>query len=106
MLSAVNVGAVATPEALVDTTAVRPPFVPPVNVPLAPLDGAVKVTEAPDMPLPLASVTVTAKDVKAVFTATLCEPPLVIASFEAGPGVFVREKEALVETPVTDAVTE
>src|SRR5437016_1845621 len=43
---AVNTGAVATPEALVDPAAV---FVPvPANVPLAPVDGAVNVTVTPE----------------------------------------------------------
>jgi len=80
-------------------------LVPPVNVPLGPLDGAVNVTETPEMSLPLASVIVTANAPNAVFTATLCEPPPEIIIFEAGPGKFVNENAALVVTPVTEAFT-
>jgi hypothetical protein len=50
----VKTGAVATPLELVTAVTVRPLFVPPVNVPLAPLAGAVKVTVTPEIPwLPL-----------------------------------------------------
>jgi hypothetical protein len=76
------------------------------NVPLAPLPGAVKVIETPETPLPLPSVTLTAKAAKAVFTATLCEPPPEITIFDAGPGKLVSANVALVNTPVTEAVTE
>src|SRR5258708_4733496 len=53
MLLAVKTGAFATPCALV--TAV---FIPPANVPLAPLAGAVKATVTPLIGLPAASFTV------------------------------------------------
>lgn len=46
---AVKTGAVATPLEFVTAAAVSPPFVPPVNFPLAPLDGAVNVTVTPEM---------------------------------------------------------
>ena len=53
-----NVGEVATPlESVVAEAVVKLP----ANVPLAPLAGAVKVTVAPDMPLPAESCTVALK---------------------------------------------
>jgi hypothetical protein len=58
---AVNLGAVATPLAPVIPVAVRPPLVPPVNVPLAPVDGALNVTVTPLIGFPPLSVTVAAR---------------------------------------------
>jgi len=70
----VNADAVATPSVLVVTVSVA---VPPAKVPLAPLEGAVNVTDAPlngDVPF----ITVTDNGVaKAVPTVALCVfPPL------------------------------
>ena len=100
----VKVGAVATPLELVVTVAVGP-LPGAAKDPLAPLAGAVKVTETPETPLALLSVTVTASAAKAVFTATLCELPPAMMIFEAGPGKLVNEKAALAVTPVTAAFT-
>ena len=65
-LLAVNVGAVATPCEFVVAV------FSPANVPLAPLAGAVKVTDAPLTRKPLASFTVACSGAKAVLIATLC----------------------------------
>jgi len=63
-------GAEVTPSGLVGTTIVAVEF---LNVPLAPLLGAVKVTFTPDTRLPPASFTVTAKGlVNAVLIAADC----------------------------------
>jgi hypothetical protein len=105
---AVNVGAVATPLLLVVAVVV---FNPPVNVPLAPLAGAVNVTVTPLTGLLLASFTVAAMAVpKLVLTAALCEAPPVAVIVAAGPTrVFtVRVKLAvrmlLPDVPVTVTV--
>jgi len=91
----VNTGAVATPLALVDAVAVRPPFAPPVNTPLAPLDGAVKVTTTPLSRFPLPSFTVACRFVgKAVLIAMLCGVPAVAVMEAAAPARFVRAKLA------------
>jgi hypothetical protein len=90
---AVNVGAIATPLALVVTVAVAP-LPGAANVPLAPLDGAVKVTLAPLTRLPPLSLTVTCKAAKAVFMTTLCVAPLVAVIVAGGPTWFVRLKFA------------
>src|SRR5690242_21918958 len=77
---AVNVVDVATPLALL--TAV---FVP-VNVPLAPLGGAVNVTTTPLTGLFPASVTVATKGApNAVLIVALCPDPLVTLTLEAPP---------------------
>ena len=100
---AVNVGAIATPDAFVVAMAVR---APPVNVPLAPVLGAVNVTVTPLTGLPPASFTVACSAVaKAVLITALCGVPAV-AVIEAGaPAVLVKEKFAGVVTPATAAVT-
>ena len=58
MAFAVKVAAVATPLAFVDAVMTVPPLVPPVNVPLAPLDGEVNVTVTPLSRFPPPSFTV------------------------------------------------
>jgi hypothetical protein len=101
MLLAVKTAAVATPWALVVAV-----FTPPANVPLAPLDGAVKVTVTPLTALLDASLTVACSCVvKAVLMEALCGVPAVAATLAGAPGKFVSEKLADVATPVTDAVT-
>jgi hypothetical protein len=104
VLFAVNVGAVATPLALVVTVAVP---LPPANVPLAPFVAAVtvNVTETPLTPFPPLSATVACKEANAVLIATLCEPPLVAAMAAAAPALLVRENAAPVVTPLTVAFT-
>jgi hypothetical protein len=100
---AVNVGAVATPLPFVVAVAVVDP---PVNVPLAPLAGAVNVTVTPLSRLLFASLTVAASAVpKLVFTAALCEVPPVAVMLAGVPTVLVRVKLAGVATPDTVAVT-
>jgi hypothetical protein len=101
VLLAVNVAEVATPLAFVVAV-----FTPPANVPLAPLPGAVNVTNTPLTGLFPASVTVATKGApNAVLIAALCPDPLVTATLAAGPTLFVSEKLAGVATPDTDAVT-
>lgn len=86
---AVNAGEVATPEALVVAVAVVPP---PANVPLAPLLGAVKVTETPPTRLPPASLTVADKGKpKVVPICALWPLPPVAVTDAAAPAVFVIE---------------
>ena len=102
MLLAMTVGDVATPEPLVLTFAV----VEPANVPLAPEDGAVKVTVTPETGFPPESSTVAANGLaKFVFTFAFWPPPPVAAILAAGPGIFVSEKLAGVATPATVAAT-
>lgn len=97
-----NTGPVAMPLAFVVAVAASPPFVPPVNTPLAPLDGAVNVTTTPLSRFPLPSFTVACKFVgKAVLIAMLCGVPAE-AVIEAGaPARFVRAKLA---GPIAPAV--
>src|ERR1700722_10845236 len=92
---AVNAGAVATPLELVVTVIVVPPLVPPVKVPLAPLAGAVNVTEAPLTRFPPLSFTVACKAVgKAVVTGALCGVPAVAVIVAGGPARLVKENAA------------
>src|SRR6267154_1165710 len=102
MLLAVNMPEVATPLALV--TAV---FVPPANVPLAPVcAGAVNVTVTPETGLLLASFTVACRAVlNEVLIVAVCGVPVVAVMLAAGPAVLVRAKLATVATPDTDAAT-
>jgi hypothetical protein len=77
MLFAVKVGAVALPLLSLVTVTTFGVGDPPVNVPLAPLEGAVKVTNTPLMPKP-DSDTLTSKSVgNAVSTVVLCGVPAV-----------------------------
>jgi hypothetical protein len=85
---AVNVGAVAIPLVLVAAVAVVDP---PVKVPLAPDDGAVKVTVAPFTGLLATSLTLAWKAVaNAVPVAVLCGVPLVAVMLAGAPATFVR----------------
>jgi hypothetical protein len=77
-----------------------------LNFSLAPLDGAVNVTLAPDTTLPKLSVTVATKALpNAVFTGVLWPDPDVTVMLAAGPATFVSVKVAAVLTPFADAVT-
>lgn len=101
---AVKVGAVATPLAFVLAVTV---VNPPVNVPPAPLEGAVNVTVTFASRLPPASFTVAVSAVaNAAPIAALWGVPVVAAMLAAGPAMFVRLKLAEGLTPVTLAVTE
>jgi hypothetical protein len=94
----------ATPKVLVATVSVAEP---PANVPLAPLAGALNVTFTPETGFPLASFTVAAKGLlKALLTRALWPPPEAAVTLLGAPGVFVKEKEAGVDTPGTVALTE
>ena len=91
---AVNVGAVATPLALVPTLGDA------LNVPDAPLAGAANVTNTSVTPLPNASVTVAFSAVaNAVLICALCGVPAVAVMLAGGPGLFVRLKFAEMGTP-------
>jgi hypothetical protein len=101
VLLAVNVGAVATPWALLVAVVV---VNPPLKVPLAPLTGAANVTTAPLTRLLNASFTVTCSAANAVLTATLCGVPAVAVTPVTDPAWFVNAKLAV--TAFTLAVTE
>lgn len=100
---AVNAVAVATPLASVVAIVV---FVALANVPLAPLAGAVNVTVTPGTGLLLASLTVTASRVeKAVVTFADCGVvPALALICVAVPGLFVREKLAVVAEPAAATI--
>lgn len=97
---AVKTAELATPLALVVAV-----FTPPANVPLAPLEGAVKVTTTPLTGLPPPSVTVTCNAANGLLMATPCGVPAVAVMLAAAPAVFVSEKFAGLVTPATVAVT-
>jgi hypothetical protein len=99
-LFAVNVGAVATPEAFVVAVAL---VEPPANVPLAPDAGAANVTVTLGTPLLLASLTVATSGANGELICTDCGVPLVAVMEAAVPTVFVSEKVAL--RVLIDAVT-
>lgn len=78
---------VATPDAFVDAVAVA---LPPANVPLAPVEGAVKVTVAPDTPLPFVSFTVACSvAANAVLTVVVCGVPAVAVMLVGVPPAAV-----------------
>jgi hypothetical protein len=84
------------------------PVVTVVRMPsvLAPLDGAVNVTLAPDTALPKLSVTVATKALpNAVFTVVFWPEPDVTAIFAAAPATLVSVKLAAVLTPLAAAIT-
>jgi hypothetical protein len=94
--------AVATPLALVDTCSV---VTPPVNVPLAPVVGAVNVTGTPLNKFPPLSFTVACRlIVKGVLMAMLCGVPAVGVIEAGAPVRFVRTKLTAESVPAT-AVT-
>lgn len=98
---AVIAGALATPLAFVFTVVVVPPFVPPVNAPLAPLVGVVNVTATLFTGFPPLSFTVACKVAKAELMTTLCVAPPVAVTEAAGPVKFVRLKlTETVDAPV------
>jgi hypothetical protein len=78
---AVKVDEVATPLALVVSVSV---LVPPANVPLAPVAGPVKTTNAPLTGDPPMLTVATKGAAKAVLRAALCGVPLVAAIASAG----------------------
>ena len=101
---AVNRDEVASPFEPVMSVSVALPLV--AKVPLAPLEGAVKVTEAPLTGLPSTSVTVaTSGFVNWVLTFVLWPLPLVAVMFAGEPVMLVRLKLAGVVAPDVEAVT-
>jgi hypothetical protein len=77
-----------------------------LNFSLAPLDGAVNVTLAPDTALPKLSFTVATKALpNGVFTVVLWPDPEVTTMLAAAPATFVSLKVAAVLTPLAAAVT-
>lgn len=84
---------------------VVPLFVPPANVPLAPLEGDVNVTTTPLSKFPLPSFTVAARFVaKAAPITALCGVPAVAVTEAGAPARLVRLKLAG-PTPGAVAVT-
>jgi hypothetical protein len=76
------------------------------KIPLAPVDGAVNVTETPLTGLPLPSVTVATSGLaKTVPRTALCPPPLVAVIDAGDDAVLVRLKVAGDEAPLVDADT-
>ncbi|HVM76124.1 MAG TPA: hypothetical protein VMT75_10805 [Candidatus Saccharimonadales bacterium] len=98
---AVKTAEVATPLELVVAV-----LTPPAKVPLAPDDGAVKVTLTPLTGFEYWSVTVAPSGfVNAVLTMALCGVPLVAAMEFAGPAMLVMLKLAPDDNPGMTAVT-
>jgi hypothetical protein len=92
MRFAVNTADVATPDALV---VAFPTFVPLGNIPLAPVDGAVKVTTRLLTRFPRESLTVATSLLANGWPAVmLCPDPLVAMIDAGGPAVFVSAKLA------------
>jgi hypothetical protein len=108
VLFAVNVFEVATPFEFVVSVSVAP-GVEVANVPLAPEDGAVNVTETPLAGDPFEVTVALNGDTKAEPTAALCGvPPVAVIAMVAvvpEPPVFVRLKLADFIAPVVVAVT-
>jgi hypothetical protein len=94
---------VASPLALVWSVSV---FVPFPNLPLAPEEGAVNVTETPLVGDPLVVTNATRGFANAVLIVSLCPDPLDTAITGTGAAVFVRLNFAAVPvSPVKFAVT-
>src|SRR5208282_722076 len=91
------------PLASVVSVSVAVPF---VNLPLAPIAGAVNVTDAPLTGYWLLSTTVaTSGAANAVLMVASCRDPLVAEMDAGGPDVFIRLKLVVAVTPATEAVT-
>jgi hypothetical protein len=99
---AVKTAEVATPLAFVVAVEVREP---PVKVPLAPLAGAVKVTNTPLSGKPPVVTVATRGAANAVPMAALCGVPLVAVIVSTAGAVLVRLKLAGTEAPAAVAVT-
>ena len=99
---AVNVEDVATPFTSV-VAVVR--LLPPVKVPLAPDDGAVKVTSTPLVGFPFVVTVALSGEAKAVLTVALCGVPPVAVMISETEEVLVRVKLAGVAIPGAVAVT-
>ena len=93
----------ATPLALVVSVSYDVPF---ANVPLAPVVGAVKITDTPLTGFESLSTTVATRGaVNTEPTVAACGVPPVAAIIAAAPTMFVRLKRAACATPATVAVT-
>lgn len=99
-LLAVNVGEVAKPETSESTVTM---FVPPANVPLGPLLGAKKVTDALATGLLDASRTIATKGAENTVLVRVLWPPPLTAAMDAAPGVIVAAVVAELK-PGADAV--
>ena len=77
------------------------------KVPLAPVDGAVNVTETPLTGFPLPSVTVATRGLPNAMptTAALCPLPLVAVIVAGEDAVLVRLKVAGDDAPLVEAET-
>jgi hypothetical protein len=102
MALAVNVDEVASPLALVWSVSV---FVPFSNLPLAPEEGAVNVTETPLVGDPLVVTNATRGFANAVLIVSLCPDPLDTAITGTGAAVLVSLKLAEDAAPVVVAAT-
>ena len=91
MASAVNVVEVARPLVFVVSVSV---VVPLPNVPLAPVEGAVNITETPLAGAPFEVTRATSGFANAVLIVALCPDPLDTAITGTGAAVFVRLKFA------------
>jgi hypothetical protein len=101
---AVNVDEVAMPLAFVVSVSVVVEF--ELNMPLAPVPGAVNVTDAPVTGFELLSTTfATSGAPNAALISASCRDPLATEIDAAGPDVFVRRKLVVAVTPATEAVT-
>jgi hypothetical protein len=101
---AVNAAEAATPLALLIAVVTLVPL--SANVPLAPVDGAVKVTVAPLIRFwPLSTTVTTSGAGNMALMGALCGVPLVAVIATGAPAVLVRLKLASVGTPGTAAVT-
>jgi hypothetical protein len=71
------------------------------NRPLAPVDGAVKVTETPIVGVPFVVTVATNGLVNAALTIALCPPPLVAVMFIVGCGFMLElDEPQLVRKPM------
>jgi hypothetical protein len=99
---ALGVGVAACPFTPVVTLVVA---VPP-KLALAPAEGAVNVTSAPETRLPPASFTVAMSGAEnAVLMVAVCGDPLAMVIEAGAPTVFIRAKLAVGTRPVALAVT-
>ena len=80
-------------------------FAPPAKVPLAPDDGAAKVTVAPAVGTPPVVTVATRGAANAVPAVAVWPDPLVAEIWTTGAAELVREKLAGVDAPETEAVT-
>ena len=99
---AVRVEAVAEPVQSVSTLSISPLM----NLALAPLEGAAKVTRIPDNRFPEESATTARRPAaKGAPTVVLCGVPAVAVTVPVGPAIFLSSKTAPLAMPVVVATT-